>query len=232
MDQPDAPSISSFFHQLAFKIAIANRSQKQLDVYLATSMNIVRDYVQPDENRISDMLADLLTPNGPHGQGPAFLELFLKQVGFSAIAAHSEFAKLREHTTNSGRRIDLFLPFAGGKAIGIENKPFADDQLNQVNDYCDYLDSRFAGRYVLFYLTPEGTEPPIHSISAEKREALLAEGKLRCISYQVDITRWLESCFKECKAEKVRWLLRDFIDFIDERLGDEDSEEGGIDDAE
>jgi len=141
MHQPDAASISEFFHQLAFKIEIAKGTQKQLDLYLATGMNIVRDYVDPDENRISDIFADLLNPKGPHGQGAAFLELFLKQVGLSVMAADAEIAKIREHTTSSGRRIDLFLPFARGPALGIENKPFAADQINQVNDYCEYLHS-------------------------------------------------------------------------------------------
>jgi hypothetical protein len=232
MGEPDALSISTFFHQLGFKIEIAKRTQKQLDLYLATGMNIVRDYIQPDENRISDMLADLLTPDGSHGQGSVFLGLFLKEVGLSYKVEDADFARIREHSTSGGRRIDILLPFTGKKAIGIENKPFAADQLNQVNDYCDYLHDRYAGEYVLFYLTPGGFNPPPESIREEKRTELMALGKLCCISYQADITRWLENCFRECKAERVRWLLKDLIDFIDERLGDDGPEEGGIGDAE
>ena len=74
--------------------------------------------------------------------------------------------------------------------------------------------------YVFYYVTPAGTDPPPNSIDKEKLAELKAAGKLRCISYQIHIREWLESCFKECKAQKVRWFLRDCIDFIDERFGE------------
>jgi hypothetical protein len=33
-------------------------------------------FIEPDENRLSDILADLLDPRGSHGQGDGFLRLF------------------------------------------------------------------------------------------------------------------------------------------------------------
>jgi hypothetical protein len=230
MYQPDAASVSNFFRQLALKIEIAKSTQKQLDVYLATGMNIVRDYVQPDENRISHMLADLLTPDGPHGQGSVFLELFLRQDGHSDMTVAADLTTIREYRARS-RRIDILLDFAGKKAIAFENKTFADDQPNQIKDYCEHLQRTFPEGYVLYYLTRTGGKPPAHSVDKETCVKLTTARNLRCISYQVEIRSWLEACFKECKAEKVRWLLRDFIDFIDKGLGDGGSQQEGVGNA-
>ena len=85
MPDVDATSVVSFFNDLALKIEISRGIQRQLDVYLATGMNAVRDYMRPDENKISDILRDLLDPKGPHGQGCVFLDMFLRQLDLSGI---------------------------------------------------------------------------------------------------------------------------------------------------
>jgi hypothetical protein len=223
MDEPDAASVSNFFHQLADKIDIAKRTQKQLDLSQATGMNIVRDYVKPDENRISDILADLLKPDGPHGQGSAFLGLFLKQVGLSDMVVGEDFVTTREYPAG-GRWIDLLLNFSRRKAVGFENKPFSDDQPNQIKDYCEHLQRAFPEGYVLYYLTRTGRHPPVYSVDKKTCANLTDAGNLRCISYQVEIRKWLEACLKECKAEKVGWLLKDLIGYIDEELGTDTSQ--------
>jgi len=132
MPDVDATAVSSFFNELAVKIEISRGIQRRLDVYLATGMNVVRDYICPDENGISDILRDLLDPNGPHGQGPVFLDIFLRQLDLSGMTIDAESATIREHYTSTRRRIDFLITFAGGKAVGIENKPFAEDQFKQL----------------------------------------------------------------------------------------------------
>jgi hypothetical protein len=214
----NADTVGNFFNELAFKMKISKGFQCQLDRYLATGMNIVRDYVAPDENRLSDILRDLLNPDGPHGQGSVFLDNFLMQIGLPEMSVDAESESIREHCISGGRRIDVLLKFANKMAIGIENKPFAGDQQNQVKDYCEYLQKTFRGGYRFFYLTPNGVDPPTYSIDEERRTLLTNAGILRCISFQVEIKGWLEACFRECKAERVRWFLRDLIDFIGERF--------------
>ena len=215
----DASTVSTFFILAAFKIEISASARKELDQYLATGLNIVRDYVRPGENRLSDILRDLLDPRGPHGQGSLFLEAFLREVGASGMVVDEDSGTIREHYTDAGRRIDLVLTFACQKAICIENKPpSAPDQKNQIKDYADYLQRKFPNGYVLCYLTSFGHPPSAYSIGEEERKELKAAGKLIFISYEREITNWLEACFKECKAEKVRWLLADFDDFINEQL--------------
>jgi hypothetical protein len=219
MNELGANNLTDFFSQLAFKLAISKRAQKHLDVYLATGLNIVRDYIDPDENRLSDILRDLLNPDGPHGQGPVLIDNFLRQVGLSNIRMGAEPESLREHCISSGRRIDVLLTWGNEVALGIENKPEAGDLPNQVKDYCEFLERKFA-KYHFFYLTRSGVDPSVDSIDEQRRTLLKNAGILRCISFQKEIKDWLEACFRDCKAEKIRWFLRDLIDFIDERFTD------------
>ena len=142
---PQSRRAADFFNQLAFKIAASKRAQAVLDEYLATGMNVVRDYVRPNENRISDVLRDLLDPSGSHGQGSIFLDSFLKEIGPSNMSVDAHSAIVREHRGADARRLDLLIMFRGSSAIGIENKPFACDEENQVRDYCQYLQKRFSG---------------------------------------------------------------------------------------
>jgi hypothetical protein len=207
-------------HVSLTKLQYAKSAQKQLDAQLATRLNIIRDFVGPDENRITDIMADLLDPEGRHGQDRVFLESFLKGVQLPELVAEGVKSISRERFTNNGRRIDLLIEFESGRALAIENKPFAKDQLKQISDYCDELAQKFAPGYTLFYLTPSGQSPPSDSIEAGKRDSLLRQRTLRCISYRMEIVNWLESCVRECKAEKVRWLLRDFAEYVAEFVDD------------
>jgi hypothetical protein len=214
--------VQKFFGQFEFKLRTAKAAQQQTDVYLAGRLNVVRDYMDPDENRISDIFSDLLDPNGPHvphGQGEVFLKLFLETVRLRESMLEKVERPRRENPTSTGRRMDILLTFKSGRAVAIENKPDAADQPNQVNDYCDYLDHRFLGQYVFFYLTPRGDMPSDFSIEPTKRKLLISQGQLRCIAYCREVRAWLTSCIKECCAEKVRWFLRDLGDFFVEKYG-------------
>ena len=194
-------------------------AQRKLDTYLASGLNVIRDYVRPDENRLSDIMTDLLNPDGLHGQGRAFLRIFLERLELENYASKNVEILTREDSARGGRRIDIVLQFKNGHAVALENKPFAGDQENQLHDYSSFLDDKYSGKYVLFYLTPGGISPPAHSIDPLKWECLVGEGRLRAISYQEHIREWLELCVLECKSEKVRWFLRDFVGFVEESFG-------------
>jgi hypothetical protein len=212
--------IRNFYDQLAFKLKTATIAQRKLDLYLASTLNIVRDYVDPDENKISDILADLLKPNGRHGQGDRFLRLFLEIVRSEDIGLNqgTEVEVRREDPTSANRRVDILVDFDKARAVAIENKMRARDQESQLSDYCDHLAATYRDSYVLLYLTPDGAEPTSESIDPTKREHLKENGKLRCISYRSEVQKWLNSCVKDCEAEKVRWFLRDLVEYVDVML--------------
>jgi len=147
----------------------------------------------------SPLLGDLLDPGGTHGQGPVFLELFIRQVQthshivdqdglerFDADSARVELEKsLGERTENEGGRLDILLTDRSGNQIAIENKIHAAEQSNWVRRYRNGLRPGAP----LIYLTLDGA-------SAQEDDAKEGEA-LILLSYKDDIVAWLEACRKE-----------------------------------
>jgi hypothetical protein len=119
--------VSHLFHDLQFRLATFQELKSYLDRDLASDFNIF-DYIAPDENHLSQIIADLLRPDGPHGQSSIFLEAFLQLTRISDERYYPDKIKniVREDSTVYAsafhRRIDITLDF-GDAGIGIENKP-------------------------------------------------------------------------------------------------------------
>ena len=216
--------LSRFFEPLVFKYRVAKEIKRQTDRYLASDFNLV-DIMNPDENKISDIIAELLKPNGKHGQEEIFLKKFLEVlkefVNPKWLSSESlELSRVivdREHTTTESRRIDIFLRFSEGITVGIENKPWAGEQKNQLEDYAEYLKKiTEEERFLLIYLDGWGREAT--SIRPELKEELKKEGKFVELSYRRFLIPWLKECFKECEAEKIRWFLKDFVSWIEKKF--------------
>ena len=216
--------LSKFFEPLLFKYKVAKEIEKQTNRFLASDFNLV-DIMSPDENKVSDIIALLLKPDGEHGQGKVFLVKFLKMLEkfvdkkFLDELDVSQVSVIREYTTNIKRRIDIFLNFSDEFFIGIENKSWAGEQENQLEDYSKYLEEISGGNYFLIYLDAQGREAT--SIKKDLKKELKKEGKFLEISYHRFLIPWLKECFKECEAEKVRWFLRDFITWIEKSFREE-----------
>ena len=84
-------------------------------------------------------------------------------------------------------------------AIAIENKPWADDQPRQLNDYAKHLGKQYK-HFRLIYLTPNGEDPSEYSIKREKREKLEKEGKLASASIRKWANGWLKRAEDEVKS--------------------------------
>jgi len=126
--------LKEFIFNIKFRLEIFQKAKDELDIYLASSFNVF-DYIDPNENGLSDIIAELLNPNGSHGQGDiflkGFLEIIVEQKGYSTQNA------------NLYRRIDITIEFDSGKsAIGIENKPWAGEQEDQIKDYKEHLSKK------------------------------------------------------------------------------------------
>jgi hypothetical protein len=147
--------VAHFFADLQFRLEIAHTSKRHLDRYLASDFDVFR-YILPDENRLSDILADLLKPNGLHGQGDLFLREFLKVVGtkpeqfLPRNVRHVMREDMTHHIMASHRRIDITIDF-GVAGIGIENKPWAGEQPDQLRDYAAHLAKKYRDNFVLIY---------------------------------------------------------------------------------
>lgn len=158
----------------------------------------------------SPMLAELLNPNGAHGQGAAFLRLFLAEFKLESFAAEGATVAMEFNTgkvtEDSGGRIDILIKDRTGATIVIENKIDAGDQAKQLERY-----RKECPKAHLFYLTLDRHKPG--NIS----EAKLKSIDCQCISYSAEILSWLRACRKDAAAlPGVRETIAQYIHLIEE----------------
>jgi hypothetical protein len=150
----------------------------------------------------SAMLVALLDPKGNHYYDVQFLKLFLDEIGYKEyldkdlalvkVKAEHHLGKISEDYT-SGGFIDVLITFPSGKAIAIENKINAGDQLNQMYRY-----SLFKGKDCqLYYLNKEGKTPTESSLLS------LTYNDYDIISYNHHILNWLEKCLSIVKIGSI-----------------------------
>jgi hypothetical protein len=151
--------------------------------------------VTTDEVRLhTRFISELLNPNGSHGQGATFLNLFTSKfdVAISIEAAVVENEKyIGPVTETTGGFIDIFISDNRGTSITIENKIYAPDQKNQLLRYYNH------NKKNIFYLTLLGSEPYEESYKYDNEKKLDPEKDFQLISYKYDIKQWLIACRKE-----------------------------------
>lgn len=215
------PELEQFFDDATYRVELAESMQRRMDLKLATRLNIFKVF-EPDENKLSDILADLLDPKGSHGQGNLFLKGIFQELNLDQSEHPAEEVVVqREAPTYQilahRRRIDVLVQ--ADALLAIENKVDSVEQPDQVKDYLEHLSQCTKGgaiRSVLIYLTPNGENPK--SISSSDLEGRKKSKELYCWSYQVEIRAWLKACRRACEADKVRQFLTDFIAYIESDL--------------
>ena len=237
-----------FFAELEPRLDTARALETELDRHLARRFNVL-DYVRTDELGLSNILADLLDPRGPHGQGTFFLERFVEGLGervFRPDLGTGRISAAVEKVIPSNRRIDVYVQIGNGNlasCLAIENKPYAGDQKNQVKDYLEYLSSQYGKRFVLIYLSPKGEGPSNWSIP--ESELANWEGRFAILPYcttesernrdaRVDqptrsgdfrlaysLVDWIKECCRSCDVDRLRWFLRDAEVFLQRTFGGE-----------
>lgn len=194
-----------------------SRVRGEIEYYERTHANRfnVFDYINPDENRLSDIIADMLDPKGKHGQFDLFLRSMLRQCCVVIHELTISARIFREASTSyleaDLRRIDIRVDF-GTFGIGIENKPWAGEQPNQMRDYFLDLERQYHGRFLLLYLSGSG-DPPTSAAPGEL-DFRAERGQYRFSSYREDLANWLEECERECESERFKWFLKDFRSYI------------------
>lgn len=178
------------------------------------------DYLRNDEMGVSRYLALLLDKRESHGQGDLFLRYFLAELGVCAEWAHPEELEsiALEKQANGQRRLDIFLVFRHG-VIGIENKPWADDQPDQLKDYAEFLKTAHAsGNCLLVYIC--NGEPSEKSIAREDLEALDDAGHYcRLDFYQ--LADCLDRCAAFVRAPHVRLFTETLAGYIRRHINGE-----------
>ena len=208
--------LHQYFTGMKYYLNASNEANRRLDKVLASSFSVF-DYVSDKEIMLSRVLSDLLNPRGSHGQGDLFLKKFLTVIKVqSQNLYYGPIVTLERHTKylqNFKRRIDIHLDW-GSFGIGIENKPWANEQDNQLKDYNEQLQKEFGNNYVLVYLC--AADSTLSSIS--NWDELTRKGNAATLHFYPDFYEWLLRCREKCEAEKVRYFLKDFADFVEQHF--------------
>lgn len=221
--QLEAEKISGFFNDLVSLLVKKNKIE-------AYEFNVF-DYIKPDELKLSRIIADLLNPNGTHGQQITFLAAFVEAMMKRASqplqetliklrdaiknnTSHTIIARTEVTTFNDGRRMDIVMDLGGKKGIVIENKPWANDQPVQLMAYAKDAKIRFPDGWVLIYL--HGVGKVADEYTLPNKEELKRSGNYLDADYIQFLTDWLRICCADDHSipEKVRFFLRDFMNYI------------------
>jgi hypothetical protein len=203
------------YKNLLDQVNAINARYKKINELTGENFNVFR-ILKLDSSEVrmhSAFIAELLNPDGSHGQKDIFLSLFIKVFCFknNPIDAVSCKVKVEDYIGQisedkmQGGRIDIIIRDKYDHQIVIENKIYARDQEHQLSRY--FNNSSMAD---IIYLTLDG-KPPSDNSKGE-----MIEGEhYKCASYKQDILNWLELCRKEVAIYPiVREALSHYINLI------------------
>lgn len=219
-----AVELKGFFSGFGTCVDIASRAQADLDRIAATRFSVF-PYFATKERDLSRILGDLLDPAGSHGQRERFLRLFLEELAIPAMAsAGSDLRRCRvdlEYPTTTGdtvRYIDIVLNVRREFWVGIENKPWAEDQPDQIRDYLRDVQAQAEQDETeawLIYLSGDGTNPAEWpSLKSEERDRCLIVPYRSGNSARPSLEHWVERCAVTCEADRVRWFLKELLAYV------------------
>lgn len=223
---------TSFFRRMRQIYAIQVQAEERINKHLATGFNVVQQFIQPNEEKLSAIFAWLLDPRGSHGQGATFFNLFFsakREIDVSSfLSVKTEV--VTSHIDRSQRRIDIVLE---GKdwIVGMENKPWAFEQYNQLMDYQRQLHAQNKVHKYLYYLP--GNVGGYTSDSKElEDECPIITLPYRQIGGEGSIEAWLEQSIQLCQAEKVRFFLSGLLAYVRQEFNNFEGNAEGITNGE
>lgn len=208
-------SITDLLQITNSKLQAYNEFKNAYDNQVAFDFNLF-NFFNVGENKVSEILAYFLDEKQGHGQGKLFLEIFIADYLNEDIDTHNVTVKC-EYLISNRRRIDILIELSN-KVIAIENKHWAIDQKNQLNDYSVYLDRFSNGNYKLFYLNPYGDSPSTKSIDKKLLNKLTDENKFQIISYKNDILDLISKWISACEADNVTYFLKQYRLFLKKKF--------------
>jgi len=225
-----------FLSQIVVMLPAFRAVEERLDRETGHRFSVF-DLFKTDEPATSGLLDALLNPKGAHGQSDLFLRLFVNR--FVPEWRDTFGGDARPATTN--QLIDVTIS-DNDRWLGIENKIFgAQDQDRQCDRYLEALKqaSGQSGDYRLLYLSPKGEPPGENSFTNKGREH--HSGKLVIGAWVPPLTDtdtaqeaaresariencldWLAECEDKCRAENVRWFLRQFRALVQRLTGEKE----------
>ena len=156
--------------------------------------------------------------------GKKFIEIFLEKLEIQVFNYENVYV-FSEYSKGINGRIDILLEFSKGKekkAIIIENKIYAEDQIGQLNRYYySMINKNYSNDELeIVYLTLDGSEPDEESTKGLSKEA---KEKIVIISYKENIIGWIDNCIKEvAEVPIMRETLIQYKSLLKKITGKED----------
>lgn len=191
------------FKSLFQSVQLLIDKEEQLKKAKGESFNIfsILKMESKENDTHSNLLGNLLDPNGSHLMGAVFLEEFLDLNNLKDFLDASTTRVYLEYScgkvdckAKTGGRIDIYLLDKNGRSISIENKVYAGDQPCQIERYVNH--NKASNK--VFYLSLDGKDA-----SEDSRGDLRAGIDYFTISYRDDIINWLEKCSKEASNQPI-----------------------------
>lgn len=182
------------------------------------------------ELRLSRFFAYLLDPKAGHDQGSLFLNAFFdqlkgkKSLSFSTDCPHIELNQDNvnietEVSIKDRRRIDILIE-DDHWIIGLENKPYAYDQKDQLKDYSNGIKKKAKKgnkNWIVVYLSDQ--EPC--------KESIPQQSEHRNKIFVFNSSDWIECLTKTCLQQMdanhwIHGLVNQYVAYLDQQLKEQD----------
>lgn len=194
------------------------QAKKRYSSKIAPDFRLFR-FFNINENSLSKCLAFLLKPDESHAQGELFLSSFYQLIEKSeTLIADNKAQVSTEYTISGSRRIDILIADQN-ELTGIENKPWAADQKDQLHDYAHWLAAeaqrRGIGWSLIYLCNNEMSEFSFRSQSSDDINKYV-----KPITF-FQLERWLSDCALHIEAPAVRCFVDALVKFIREDINGE-----------
>lgn len=170
-----------------------------------------------DELKHSSIIAEILNPQGAHGQGKDYLLLFLDiikkkvndrsfRINIEDVRAYNDEIMVETECSVQEGRVDIVVKHGHVPFLIIENKLYAKDQEEQLNRYNKYA-IRYSKEYEIVYLSLDGKEASEYSANGIDYIKM---------SYSQDIVQWLEMCIKAHEISPIVEILKQYKSYIEQ----------------
>jgi hypothetical protein len=214
----EARHVLEFLRTMIPTMGSADRIDALMRRKMGTTFSIAK-YAVAGEVSLNQIFADLLNPRGPHGQGGAFLKLFVEMFpGDLKVDREEEWFAVPNHPTVKGRLVDVALFRSRDAAIYVECKPWAAEGHDQLSDYAEDLLGRAERQKILVFVPGRQDREPV-TLSPELKARLGESGHVK-IAYarkgaRSSIVQWLERCAAVSEADNVRVFINDLKHYLD-----------------
>jgi hypothetical protein len=210
----------SILHSTVLLQESYRQAKKRYASQIAPDFRLFR-FFNINENTLSQCLAYLLNPDESHAQGDLFLTRFYQLIEKpGTVRADNKLQVSTEYTIAGDRRIDILITDRH-ELTGIENKPWASDQKDQLHDYAQWLaleaKRRGIGWSLVYLCNNEISEFTLCPSSPEEIKKHIKPVTF----YQLE--SWLSECAWHIKAASVRCFVDALVKFIREDINGETS---------